>query len=115
MGESHWAAEAAECANQQSKFWEFHDKLAAVWVGENIGTYTKANLEKYAADLKLDTASFNQCLETDVTAAIVQADVNQATSLGLPGTPSFILNGKVLRVQSLDYSQFSVPFDSLLK
>ena len=115
IGESHWAAQAAECANQQGKFWEYHDKLFAVWVGENVGTFTKPNLEKYAADLKLNTATFNQCLETDATADIVLADEDEAGNLGLPGTPSFLVNGKTLRIQSLDYSQFSRAFDALIK
>jgi protein-disulfide isomerase len=89
--------------------------LFAVWIGENVGTYTKPNLEKYAADLKLDTAVFNQCLETDATAMIVQADEDDAANLNLPGTPSFFVNGRVLDVQSLDYSEFKSAFDALIK
>jgi protein-disulfide isomerase len=115
IGESHWAAQAAECANQQGKFWEYHDKLFAVWVGEDVGTYTKPNLEKYAASLKLDTASFNKCLETDATLAIVQADEDQAANLDLQGTPSFLINGRILDIQSLDFSEFSQAFDSLIR
>ena len=84
-------------------------------MGENVGTYTKPNLEKYAADLKLDTAAFNQCLETDATAAIVQTDEDDAVNRGLPGTPSFFINGKILNVQSLDYSEFTRAFDALIK
>jgi protein-disulfide isomerase len=63
----------------------------------------------------LDTATFNQCLESDATAAIVQADEDEAANLGLPGTPSFFINGKALRVQSLDLSQFTRAFDALAK
>lgn len=114
-GESHWAAEAAECANQQGKFWEYHDKLLSVWVGERVGTYTKANLKQYAASVGLDTATFNPCLDNDQTASIVQTDANSAENLRLPGTPSFLINGQVFDAQSLDYSTFSRAFDSLLK
>ncbi|MCL4394034.1 MAG: DsbA family protein [Chloroflexi bacterium] len=115
IGESNWAAEAAECANQQGKFWEYHDKLYAVWTGEHVGDFTKPKLEGYAAQLGLDTAKFNQCLETDQTASVVRADEQQATKLGLPGTPSFLVNGKVLQWSSLDFGEFSRTFDSLLK
>ena len=86
-----------------------------MWVGEDAGTYTKPNLEKYAASLNLDTATFNKCLETDATLAIVQADEDQAGNLGLPGTPSFLINGKELDVQSLNFSEFSQAFDSLIR
>lgn len=74
IGESHWAANAAECANEQGKFWEYHDKLFAEWRGENVGAYSKANLKKYAADLKLDTAKFNQCIDADKYACLIQAE-----------------------------------------
>jgi protein-disulfide isomerase len=115
IGESHWAAEAAECANQQNKFWEYHDKLFAVWTGENVGTFSKANLKQYAAQLGLDAAKFNPCIDNDQTASIVQADETQSQTLGLPGTPSFLINGRIFKVQSLDFNTFARTFDSLLK
>lgn len=115
VSESHWAAEAAECANQQQKFWEYRAKLAAVWTGERVGNFTKANLKKYAADLGLDTVKFNPCVDNDLTASIVQADEAQAQSLGLPGTPSFLINGKVFRNSTIGYDEFARTFDSLLK
>lgn len=114
-GESVWAAQAAECANQQGKFWEYHDRLFQVWSGENVGTYTKPKLKQYAIDLKLDAATFNQCLDTDKTMPIVQADVAEARRLGVNQTPTFSINGRVLQIQSIDYAQFSRAFDSLLK
>ncbi len=115
IGESHWAAEAAECANLQDKFWEYHDKLFSVWSGENAGTYTKANLKKYASDLGLDTGKFNQCLDSDQTMSTVQADTGDATRLGVQGTPTFLVNGRLMQLTSLDYGEFSRTFDSLLK
>src|SRR5512135_865822 len=65
VGESNWAAQAAECASRQGKFWEYHDKLFGVWQGENVGTYTKAKLKTYADGIIPDTAAFNQCLDSD--------------------------------------------------
>ncbi len=114
-GESHWAAYAAECANEQGRFWEYHDKLFSVWAGENVGTYSKANLKKYAADLKLDTAKFNQCIDTDKYKSVIDADVAEAGRLGIQATPTFLVNGRALQIRSLDFSEFSRTFDSILK
>ncbi len=114
-GESTWAAQAAECANQQGKFWEYHDKLFQVWSGENVGTYTKVKLKQYAADIKLDANTFNTCLDGDQTLAIVQADINEATRMGVRATPTFFVNGGSLSLTSLDYAYFSRTFDALLK
>jgi protein-disulfide isomerase len=111
IGESTWAAQAAECANQQGKFWEYHDHLFQIWSGENVGTYTKPKLKQYAADLGLDTASFGQCLDTDKTLSAVQADVAEAVRQSVNQTPTFFLNGRMLPL-SLDYDWFSRTFDS---
>ena len=115
IGESTWAAQAAECANLQGKFWDYHDKLYDVWVGEFAGTYTKLKLKQYAADLKLDTAAFNQCLDSDATRSAVQADTAEARRMGVQGTPTLFVNGRLLNLQSLDYSFFVKTFDALLK
>ncbi len=106
VNESHWAAYAAECANEQGKFWTMHDKLYAVWSGENVGTYTKPNLKRYAAEIGLDTGAFNQCLDTDKPASVIQADIAEATRLGVSGTPTFFINGQMMQLTSLDYSEF---------
>jgi protein-disulfide isomerase len=115
IGESHWAAYAAECANEQGKFWEYHDKLFVEWRGEFVGTYTKSNLKKYAADIGLDTAKFNQCLDSERTKSIVDADAAEAKRTGVRYTPTFFVNGKQISIQSLDLSQFSRVIDPLLK
>lgn len=115
IGESTWAAQAAECANQQGQFWEYHDKLFQVWVGENVGTYVKTKLKQYAADLKLDAAAFNQCLDSDNTLSVVQADSAEGERMGVHQTPTFFLNGRSLPLRSLDYGWFSQTFDASLK
>ena len=115
VGESHWAAYAAECANKQGKFWVYHDKLFSVWTGENVGTFTKPNLKKYAADVGLDTAAFNTCVDNNETVSIVDDEYNQASAMGIQGTPTFLVNGRSLQVRTLDYSEFSRTFDALLK
>lgn len=115
IGESHWAAYASECANVQGKFWEYHDKLFQVWTGENVGTYTKEKLKGYAVGMGMDTAKFNTCLDTEQTKSVIDTDKADAGRLGIQGTPTFLLNGRLLQIRSLDVSEFSRSFDLFLK
>ncbi len=115
INESHWAAYAAECANRQGKFWQYYDKLFGEWRGEFVGTYTKANLKKYAADIGLETVAFNKCVDNEETASVIQAEIAEARRLGIQGTPTFMIGGRVLQVRTLDYSEFARTFDALLK
>ena len=91
--ESQWAAEASECAADQDKFWEYHDKLFASQNGENQGAFNKDNLKQFAADLKLDTAAFNECLDSGKYTQAVQEQTGVANQLGVRSTPAFIING----------------------
>jgi len=84
------AAEAGQCANEQGKFWPFHDKLYA-------GAFASAETLKAAAEeLNLDAGTFEQCLNTRKYKATVQKDVDYAATLGVTGTPSFFVNGRPL-------------------
>ena len=82
------AALASECANDQGKFWAYHDKLF-----ENQTSLSTSDLKKYAADLNLDTAKFNACLETRAKKKVVEADLQAGNALKVPGTPTFFVNG----------------------
>jgi protein-disulfide isomerase len=81
------AAEAARCAGDQGKFWEFHDELFA---GKKLQV---SDLKEEARALHLDAGSFDKCLDGGAEAASVDKDRQEATSLGLTGTPSFFVNG----------------------
>ena len=94
--ESVWAAEAARCANDQGKFWPYHDRLYDAQRAENSGTFAKANLEQLAGELGLDRAQFDRCLESDRHLADVQADVQAAHAKGVTATPTFFVNGRKL-------------------
>ncbi|WP_426753517.1 thioredoxin domain-containing protein [Myxococcus sp. Y35] len=85
------ASEASLCAQDQGKFWEMHDLLFA-----NQQALGVDNLKKYAADLKLDTAKFNACLDSGEKAAIVQKDLADGKQAGVSGTPAFFINGILL-------------------
>ncbi len=102
------ASEAAECAADQGKFWEYHDKLF-----ENQDKLTTTDLKKYAAGLGLDTVKFNACLDGGIKASKVQADFQQGVTAGVRGTPSFVINGKLL-VGAQPYDVFKQTIDAEL-
>ncbi len=85
------AALAAMAANEQGKFWEFHDKIFA-----NQQKLNRSEYMKYAKDLKLDLGRFTQALDGAKFKAQVDADAAEAKALGLTGTPAFFVNGKYL-------------------
>lgn len=91
--ESLWAANAARCANEQGKFWEYHDLLFARQAGENEGAFNKDKLKGFARELKLDTAKFNSCLDSDKYTDAIEADIAAGRLAGVQGTPSTFING----------------------
>jgi protein-disulfide isomerase len=82
------AAEAAECANEQGKYWEMHDLLFAN--SPNLGVDA---LKGFAEQLGLDTEQFNECLDSGRYADEVTADLQEGMSYGVSGTPTFFING----------------------
>ena len=85
------AAEATECADDQGKFWEYHD---LIWAK---GAVDSAGLKGYAAELGLDTATFNDCLDSGKQASEVEKDYQDGESYGVTATPTFFINGQLLR------------------
>lgn len=81
------AAEAARCAADQGKFWEFHD---ALFQSKRLQV---SDLKQEARTLKLDGAKFDQCVDSRQQASGVKTDVQEGQRLGLTGTPSFFVNG----------------------
>ena len=98
------AAEASECADEQGKFWEYHDTLF------EKQTLDIASLKQHAVDLGLDADQFNECLDSGAMASEVQEDLQQGSSYGVSGTPSFFVNGfKISGAQSFS------AFESLIE
>lgn len=85
---AHFASVAAQ---QQGKFWEFHDKLFA-----NQSKIKNDDLMKYARQIGLDMKRFEEDLVSPKTKAVVDADIAEAKSLGVTGTPGFFVNGRYL-------------------
>ncbi len=80
------AAEASLCADDQSKFWVYHDKLYA-----NQQALDMASLKTYASQLEIDTTAFNTCLDNHEKATMVQAEQTEGAAVGVQGTPSFVI------------------------
>ncbi len=100
--ESKVAAQAAACAGDQGKFWEYHDYLYAHQRGENTGNLSSGNLKAFASSVGLDRAPFDACLDSGRYKAVVDNDGSEVRSLGLTGTPTFVINGtRVVGAQSL--------------
>lgn len=97
--ESVWAAEAAECASDQGKFWEYHDVLYDNWavVGFDMGAYSYNNLVGFARILELDQPQFVDCMETRKYLERVRGDSEFAESIGVDSTPTVFINGKHVR------------------
>lgn len=85
------AAEASLCAFEQQRFWEFHDSMFG-----NQQELSVPDLKQRAADLKLDTAKFNQCLDSGRQAAAIQKDIQEGARAGVTGTPATFINGRLL-------------------
>ena len=84
------AAEAAHCAQVQGKYWEFHDLLFSTRQLEI------SKLKENAQGLKLNVESFDKCLESGERADTVKKQFEESQALGLPGTPAFFINGRLI-------------------
>jgi protein-disulfide isomerase len=83
------AAEAARCAGEQGKFWEYHDRLYA-----NSPKAGVEELKAYAKEVGINAASFEQCFTSGKYKGLVQKDLSEGAQLGLTGTPTFFINGR---------------------
>ena len=93
------SAQASECAGEQGKFWEFHDKIfqEQAKLGQGTIQFTKQNIKKWTSQIAgVDTAKFNSCLDTAKYASRVSQDVEYANSINVTGTPTFFINGNRL-------------------
>lgn len=95
--ESIWAAEASECANEQARFWDYHDKLFEEQAGENQGAFSRDNLKRFAAELGLDSAQFSECLDSGRYESQVRDEFGEAQQRRINSTPSILVNGQLIQ------------------
>lgn len=86
------AALAAQCANDQGKFWQFHNLLYSNQKPIDSGWVSKENLKNFASQISgLDIKQFNTCFDNEKYKSFVQKDIDLALSFGFRETPSFIV------------------------
>ena len=101
------AALAAQCANEQGKFWEYHDQLFA-----NQDDLSDSNLKSIASGLGLNTNQFNQCLDSSKYFSVIQSDMQDGLSLNITATPTFYINGTKV-VGNIPYDTFKKAIDGI--
>lgn len=106
------SAQAAECAGEQGKFWQYHDKLFSA-AGSPMA-FSDGRLRGYAKELKLTSREFNRCLSSGKYRSKVEGETGVASYLGIRGTPAFLINGQLL-VGAQPYDVFESLIEKELK
>ncbi len=88
------AAEAAECAGAQDKYWEMHDKLFDDQASWNGNDQAVAVFKQYAVALDLDAEAFDACLDSEQFLSEIEADLADGIEAGVEGTPAFFIDGR---------------------
>jgi protein-disulfide isomerase len=103
------ASEAAHCAGDQGKYWEYHDRLFA-----NQQQLQVEALKKHAADAGLDAAEFNACLDSSKHGDRVRSGLQAGSRLGVVSTPSVFINGRLV-MGAQPYEAFQAIIDDELE
>jgi protein-disulfide isomerase len=102
------AAEAAEAAHQQGKFWEMHDKIFSQQRALSAAKYLE-----YAKEIGLDVERFSKDLKSKAVQGRINGDKKEAAALGVTGTPGFFINGRFLS-GAKPYGEFKTMIDKEL-
>jgi len=102
------AAEAANCAKDQGKFWAYHDLIF-----KNQDNLATIDYLKLAEELKMNTSEFKNCLDSKKYTQKIQNDYNLGSKIGVNGTPTFFVNGKQI-IGAQPYSAFKSIIDQEL-
>ncbi len=94
------AAEAAYCAQDQEKYWQYHDELYKNWGGERTGWITRDSLDKFATTVSLDLEKFDKCLDDHKYLERVNQMYEFGKKIGIDATPSFLIfnNEKIIKI-----------------
>jgi protein-disulfide isomerase len=84
------AAEAAGCANEQGKFWEYHEKLM------DATDLSAENLKKLAGEVGVDQKKFDECFAAQKFKDQIDKDMAAGEEAGVNGTPAFFINGRMI-------------------
>ena len=94
------AAEAAYCAQDQEKYWQYHDELYKNWNGERTGWITRDSLDRFATTVNLELDKFNKCLDDHKYLERVNQMYEFGKEIGIDATPSFLVfnNEKIIKI-----------------
>ena len=87
------AAEGSYCADDQGKYWQYHDELYKNWAGEKTGWVNQKSLDKFATTVGLDLDKFDKCISDKKYEQKVLDNQKFGEKIGIDGTPSFIIFG----------------------
>lgn len=110
------SALASECANEQGKFWEYHDKIFAEQdkIAGKTADIITTQLKTWAQELGLNTSRFDSCLDNAKYQVNVDGDLNDGRTAGISGTPTFFINGERI-VGAQPFAAFKAVIDEELK
>ena len=99
--DSKLAAEASYCAQDQEKYWKYHDELFKNWGGERTGWITRESLTKFAETVNLDVEKFNKCLDDHKYENKVDLLYAFGKEIGIDATPSFLVfdDQKIIKIR----------------
>jgi protein-disulfide isomerase len=109
--ESKWAAEAAACAGDQGKFWDYHNKLFEEQNGENKGTFKGDNLKRFAQEIGLNQGEFNTCFDAGKYTGQIADEISEAENRGVNATPTFFVGQTAVEAS---YDAISEAIDAAL-
>ena len=94
------AAQASYCANDQGKYWQYHDETYQNWAGERTGWVNRDSLTKFAKTVDLDLQEFNKCMDDEKYKQRVNENEKFGKKIGIDATPSFLVisNNKVVKI-----------------
>ncbi|HJT09234.1 MAG TPA: thioredoxin domain-containing protein, partial [Candidatus Nitrosotalea sp.] len=110
------AAEAAYCAGDQNKYWQYHDELYNNWGGERTGWVNQKSLDKFATDVGLDQSQFDECMSAKKYENKVLDNQKFGQEIGIEATPSFIIlnNNKATKIEGAQsFSVFQQVLDNI--
>lgn len=110
------SAEASECADDQGKYWEMHDKIFGEQAKKGTGTVTYGSIElkSWASQIGLNMNIFNRCLDSRKYKLEVEKDLSDGSVYGVSGTPTLFINSKPI-VGAQPFSAFKAMIDEELK
>ena len=114
--DSFLAAEASYCAEDQGKYWQYHDQLYQNWGGERTGWITRESLDTFAGTVNLELQKFNKCLDNHKYQNKVNAMYQFGKEIGIDATPSFLVfnEEKIIKIRgSQPLEVFLRAFDEL--